>query len=157
MEKDYSFLKVFLEEPLFIIEQEEEKQKSAFPASIEFIGENKKRILVLAEHARQTAFTKSEEFELLLKILHAVKLSQHEVAILPYASTSAPDFAEVLAASEPQTIISLAQNHLIPPSIPMNTPTVRKGINYLASTSLSVLAKNVEEKKALWSALRGFF
>lgn len=159
MEKDYSFLKVFLDEPLFIIQENipETALNEPIPTKVNFIGENKKNILVLVEYDKKPSFSKSEEFELLLKILHAVKLSQHEVAILPYSSVAELELSEIRKQTRPRTIVSLAQNHLIPDSIPANTPTDVEGTKYLSSTALSVLSENVAEKKALWAALQTLF
>ncbi len=163
MENDYSFLKVFIQEPIYLIDdsgqQKITQQKpETKEEALRYIGENKKHIVILTEYSGK-AFVKSTEFEQLLKILHAIKLSQHETAIVPYSKENMPAFDHVVNTLKPQTFLffGMANAYQWKEATTLNIPFEQDGIRILLTDSLTVLLEDVKKKRALWEALQAMF
>lgn len=151
----YSFLPFFLEEPIYLIEET--------PINIPFVGENKLHISILL-HFSKGDLLKSNEFELLLRILNAIKLSQHEVAIVNWATLQRDITLQHLRhALSPQKMIvfgdDLAQSLFGKQLTTYQLHTIQQ-ISVVVADSLTALLQERGSQrpkaKALWGVLQQF-
>lgn len=150
----YSFLPFFLEEPIYLI-----KEKPIIP----FLGENKANIVILV-HFLNGDFLKSNEFDMLLRILNAVKLSQHEVAIVNMAVLEKDiTFQHIRRVLSPQKMIifgSNVQEFLFNKALSLYQIHDVEGTSVVVVDSLTTLLKEDNPQrpkaKALWAILQKF-
>jgi hypothetical protein len=150
---EYSFLTLLLDEPLYVVEENE--------IQIPYIGENKQNISILL-HYPQGDLLKSKEFELLLKVLNAAKLTQHEVAIVNWATViGKASFHDIRHCLSPFKILAFG-NHfdqlIFKQSYPLYQVHALEGCEIVFADSLtSILAEDTTQRvkaKALWTAMQ---
>lgn len=169
-EKDYSFLKVFLEEPIFVIEKENNTpqiSEELNPASItnddnkaiKFYGEKDKNVLVLIDQ-QTTDLLKTQEYDLLLKIMSAINVTLNQFTLVNMADNAALDFPKLSGEFNFKQLIVFG----IHPSVislgdsAVNYFPVKNGAHtFLFSDSLSELLGDVGKKKLLWASLKNLF
>jgi len=140
------------------------KTENAHPAAViagnlSFLGENKKRVSIIVDHA-EAIYLPDEELNFLLGILSACKLSMADVALLNRSknpSLAYKDISEQLSA-EKVLLFGIEPSML---ELPLQFPhyQIQQYNNqvYLSSPTLKILGSNIEEKKKLWGCLKQVF
>ncbi|GAB4342022.1 MAG: hypothetical protein OHK0038_21800 [Flammeovirgaceae bacterium] len=153
---DYSFLTLLLDEPLYVVNENK--------IHIPYIGENKRNITILLHHP-QGDLLKTKEFELLLKVLHAAKLTQHEVAIVNWANVvGKATFDDIRHCLSPFKILAFGYHFdqlIFQKSFPLYQVHALEGCDIVFADSLtSILAEDPSQRtkaKALWAAMQQLF
>ena len=141
------------------LKTENAQPDSVTPESLSFLGENKKKISIIVDHA-EVIYLPDDELNFLLGILSACKLSMADVALLN-CSKNPPvaykDISEQLSA-EKVLLFGIEPSRL---ELPLQFPHYQiQNYNnqvYLSSPALKVLADNKEEKIKLWGCLKQVF
>ncbi|MBX2841336.1 MAG: hypothetical protein KTR26_06165 [Flammeovirgaceae bacterium] len=169
-DKDYSFLKVFMEEPIFIVEKEgqnhiiAEEPTSGYEAntnqqSIRFYGEKDKNVLVLVD-LQNTDLLKTPEYDLLLKIMGAINLTLNQFTLVNVADNATIDFPILTDEFNFQQLIVFG---ITPSSLSLGDsavnyfPVKNEAHTFIFSDSLSELIKDIGKKKLLWASLKNLF
>lgn len=154
MEQEYSFLKILLNEDIYLIDKKEESLSEESEPGLTYYGENKKKIAVLVDEANPD-FMRSVSFEFLNKIMEAVKLSKHEYALVNLHENKQSTLEAISAELTPKHLIVFGQPNLLNQE---NYKIGRVGdITTLQSDSLTEIQADVEKKKALWKVLQEMF
>ncbi len=152
MEQDYSFLKILLNEDIYVIN--EEKESAIEEATLKYYGENKKHITVIVEEVNPD-FMRSVSFQFLNKIMEAVKLSQHEYALINLQENKACTLERIMKELAPNHIIIFGESDFS--NLDNYEISEIEGSTMLQSDSLTDVQTDVEKKKALWKALQEVF
>jgi hypothetical protein len=139
---------------------EQKDQPASFAAgTLSFLGENKKKISIIVDHA-QVIYLPDDELNFLIGILSACKLGMADVALLNCAknpSLTYRDIAEQLSV-EKILLFGVTPSAL---ALPLQFPhyQIQKYNDqvYLSSPPLKILADNKEEKIKLWGCLKQVF
>ena len=126
---------------------------------LSFLGENKKKISIIVDHA-EVLYLPDDELNFLLGILSACKLSMADVALLNCSknpSITYKNISEQLSA-EKILLFGIEASRL---ELPLQFPHYQiQNYNnqvYLSSPALKILADNKEEKIKLWGCLKQVF
>ncbi|MEN7549195.1 hypothetical protein AAG747_14825 [Rapidithrix thailandica] len=154
--EDYSFLKLLINEELYIIQESEATSATPAEVPLTYIGENQKHYLVITNVASGNFF-QSDEYALLIKILGAVGLQLPDCIIINLADN--PSFQHLqplIERFQPVQIFAFG----ISPSFtdgqdhPFYTSQRYHNSKVMYADSLSTLKSDVHKKRALWSALK---
>lgn len=126
------------------------------PVHISFEGKNQKKILVAYD---QSGKLKKEDREMLEKLLAACQFSVDDIALINISTTELT-IAKIIEHLHTTKAILFGI-----PSLSIGWPiedveekiTVYNNCTFLRTAPLGVLNKNIEKKKALWTALKGIF
>ena len=140
------------------------KTENAQPASVtegklSFLGENKKKISIIVNHA-EVLYLPDDELNFLLGILSACKLSMADVALLNCSknpSLTYKDISEQLSAEKILLFGIEASRLELPLQFPHYQIQSYNSQVYLSSPALKILADNKEEKIKLWGCLKQVF
>ena len=132
---------------------------SVAAGDLSFLGENKKMVSIIVDHAN-VIYLPDDELNFLLDILSACKLSMADVALLNRAKNPTLTYRELSEQLSAEKILLFG----IEPStleLPLQFPHYQiQNYNnqvYLSSPALRVLADKKEEKIKLWGCLKQVF
>jgi len=144
---------------LVLLDDKQPKSISLIRDNFDFLGGNKKNILILVNVA-DFVHLSDENLQFLTSVLAACKLSIADVAILNINRLFQYDEIHLKDFFTPRAIIYFDVNAtsidtLIPNKL--YDVTTIANINYLSTQSLNVIAENIEAKKQLWNCLKMIF
>jgi hypothetical protein len=124
-----------------------------------FIGENKRKITIIFEQ-KSADFLKTPEYDLLTKIINAVKLTPNEVALVNVSDNLSFSFEQIATQLAPEKCIIFGVNSS---SLKMPIPTDKNTVLNMGKTqilyaeSLTTLLFDRDKKIALWEVLKKIF
>ncbi|MBI2729703.1 MAG: hypothetical protein HYX40_02955 [Sphingobacteriales bacterium] len=127
-------------------------------ATIKFLGENKKSILILVQDPA-SPFLNETSFNLLLNILTACKLNMGDVALINNSKLSA-ELSEVLKKLSAKTVLLFgieAREMNLPIDFPHYQVQKHGSITYLSSNDFEGLEADKQQKGKLWLCLKKIF
>lgn len=144
---------------LVLLDDKQTKSISLIRDNFDFLGGNKKNILILVNVA-DFVHLSDDNLQFLTNVLAACKLSIADVAILNLHRLSQYDEILLKDFFKPNTIIyfdihSSNLDTVIPNQL--YEVTTITNINYLRTQSLQLIAENIEAKKQLWNCLKMIF
>jgi hypothetical protein len=125
------------------------------PASVPFLGENKKNILILIQNPKE-AFLSDEMFGFLTRILQSVHLNMGDVALVNTAHCSETGPEALLRQFKPNALLLFGEA-LPAVTQDLNQVVSHNGIHRLCTDDLETLAAQTERKRAFWVALQQLF
>lgn len=124
-----------------------------------FLGENKKKVLVVVSHTNAVHIP-DKELSFLTKLLAACSLSLGDVAILNFKQYGAADFNEIINHFKPKTVLLFG----VEPGefgMPMIFPQFQvqgyKDSMFVSSPSLETIEPDKGLKGKLWTCLKKIF
>jgi len=144
---------------LVLLDDKQPKSISLIRDNFDFLGGNKKNILILVNVA-DFVHLSDENLQFLTSVLAACKLSIADVAILNLNRLFQYDEIQLKDFFKPNTIIyfdiDFSNLDTVIPNQLYEVTTITN-INYLRTQSLQVIAENIEAKKRLWNCLKMIF
>jgi len=144
---------------LVLLDDKQPKSISLIRDNFDFLGGNKKNILILVNVA-DFVHLSDENLQFLTSVLAACKLSIADVAILNLNRLFQYDEIQLKDFFKPNTIIyfdiDFSNLDTVIPNQLYEVTTITN-INYLRTQSLQVIAENIEAKKQLWNCLKMIF
>ena len=159
--KETDLLHFLLQDQIYVIdgfEVPEEEAESPELATFEFYGENKNKVLLLVAQ-ETTDLLKSKEYDLMLKIMAAVKHTPNEFALVNIA-TQEVDWMKVSTQLQPQTVIAFGIDaQFLPFQAALYQIGTENELKFLMAEGLSTYVndRTGEQKKQLWGALKQLF
>lgn len=154
-----SVLQSLYNKSLYDLNTNKPEANSAQSTNIVFLGNNAKKIIILA-NSTATIYLPDEDLNFLLGILSACKLSMADVALINMAKNGAVQYKDISDQLNAEKIILFG----IEPEIiglPLQFPhyQIQQFNNqvYLSSVSLTKLMADKEEKLKLWNCLKKIF
>ena len=127
-------------------------------APIQFLGKNKKRILLISSTA-DAAFLTDREFSFLTSILIACKLTLEDVAVVNWLHFEG--MSERILNETTSDKVILFQVNPVTFGLPINFPHFQiqqfNGRTYLYAPSLGEIEADQSVKKQLWNSLKRLF
>jgi DNA polymerase III psi subunit len=138
---------------------EVEPVKEVTNASINFLGNNRKEILVIVNDDR-VSFLTEDELTFFTKVLGACELELEDVAIVNWSRLPQKDYQLLLEELHSKTVL-LFNLTPIEFGLPLHFPPFQtqefdRRI-YLQAPSLASIEQDVTAKKQLWTALKKLF
>lgn len=161
IERDRRFLSLFLNEPIYIVEEPRQPDETQDLPEIRYKGQNKQEILVIVYDEMEEYLSEKDE-ALLLKILQAVRLSQDDIALVNMRSlqNQANGFA-ALNNIPYKTLITFGET---PEAFSFREYLVKYKWNtddqnrmYLQADALKDIAHDRTKKELLWKNLQEIF
>jgi hypothetical protein len=151
-----SLVQELYKDSMIALESEQIISDSLNSKKFNYLGSNKKNILILVDNTTELHLP-DNQLELLTSILLACKLSIADVIILNINTNKDANIDSLINNFKPKTIllfgIPLNKIHLsFEPSLFENI--IYNGHHYIFSTSLQEISNKIEEKKLLWNALK---
>ncbi len=144
---------------LVLLDDKQPKSISLIRDNFDFLGGNKKNILILVNVA-DFVHLSDDNLQFLTNVLAACKLSIADVAILNLHRLSQYDEILLKDFFKPNTIIyfdiDFSNLDTVIPNQLYEVTTITN-INYLRTQSLQLIAENIEAKKQLWNCLKMIF
>jgi hypothetical protein len=144
---------------LVLLDDKQPKSISLIRDNFDFLGGNKKNILILVNVA-DFVHLSDENLQFLTSVLAACKLSIADVVILNLNRLFQYDEIQLKDFFKPNTIIyfdiDFSNLDTVIPNQLYEVTTITN-INYLRTQSLQVIAENIEAKKRLWNCLKMIF
>lgn len=167
---DNAFLSQFIEEPIYLIEDEKganayeeasevsEVEKVEEPkveiSPLPTLGTNLKHCIILVNWTEEI----STEKELLLKIMASVKRSEDDVLIAMLGEASQEQIEALLAEHNHRQLLDFGTNGLSKTQQAEHYSAWKdSGKTYLKAHSLAEIAQDVDKKKLLWKELQQIF
>lgn len=136
-----------------------ENKKPATANTINFLGNNQKQILVIANDDRVTYLT-DQELTFFTKVLGACELGLEDVAIVNWSHLPNKDYQALLDELKSKTVL-LFNLTPIEFGLPLHFPPFQTQEfdhrTYLQAPSLASIEQDVTAKKQLWTALKKLF
>lgn len=140
----------------------EKKEEGAPSSTLQHLGGNRRKVLLLTGHTSLAAIT-ADEKKLLDKILEACKMDLEDVVVLPFSHTK-PGIETLKKEFEPEKMVLFGVDAAAI-SLPIRFPEFKlqayDQTTYLQSCTLAALSENTEESKAmkkkLWACLKNMF
>jgi len=135
------------------------KSESLKQENLNYLGNNQKKILVIVED-KESLHLNDTDTAFLTGILNACKLNFNDIALFNTANHIETDFTKMQQHFNPKYVLLFGVE---PKSISIGsdfeyyTPGNFNNIVLLNAASLKHIAKNVDEKKLLWNALKTIF
>jgi hypothetical protein len=149
-------LAFFLDSEIYLLESDHHSSSST--PGLRFYGENKAQICCVLNY--EGMFNKSADFELIQKILQALKLTLLETAIINLNENPGLSWQQIHLSLSPKVVILFG----VEPSIlailgriAVNEPSLIHGVKFLWTAALSTIASDQAVKRELWSALKELF
>lgn len=124
-----------------------------------FFGRNEKNILIIVNE-KNIAFLADEDLNFLMGILTACSLSMADVALVNYFKKPEIKYTDLMEKFTPKKIIFFGAE-LASLNFPLQFPHYQlqkyNYQTYLSAPALSILAKDVQQKKQLWNCLKTLF
>ena len=144
---------------LVVLDKKQVITKSLKEQKLISLGSNIKNILLLVNDENSLHST-DKSLEFLTGILSACKLSFADVVLLNISGNKTANYTTLIDAYKPIVVICFGIDtkkiKLPLELIPYQTQSNQQ-ITFLLASSLEDLAKNIEEKKALWGCLKNIF
>jgi hypothetical protein len=127
------------------------------PNKFQFIGENKRRVLLLCRTNNGNMLPDSQ-LQTLEKMIHALQLSMQDVALVVVEDYKHTSFRDINKQFNPSVVLLFG---LLPGDLhlhihtPEYQPVIFQGITFLCSQSLDTLTD--VHKKRLWTSLKEIF
>lgn len=167
---DIAFLSQFIEEPIYLIE--EEAERNAYQETVEHkeaekveepkveisplptFGSNLKHCIILVNWTEEV----DTEKEFLLKIMASVKRSKNDVLIAMLGNASQEQVDALLAEHNHRQLLDFGTGKLSKTDqAEYYTAWKDAGKTYLKAHSLAEIAQDVDKKKLLWKELQQIF
>ena len=139
------------------------ESSSASPAPIEinfkFLGENKKKVLVLVNQP-SAVFLGDAELDLLSRMLGACKMDLGDIAVVNLNNYPASTYNQLVNFFKAKVVLlfDVSPSSLqMPIDFPQYQLQPLAGCTFLSSASLNVIDSVKEEKTKLWNALKRLF
>lgn len=127
--------------------------------TVNFLGENKKNILVVVDKAN-AAFLPDDELAFLTRVLKACELSLADVAIVNWNNISEKNGQAIIAELASKEVLLLGVEPS-PFGLPDNTHfyviNTVKNVQYVVAPSLREMEKIESVRRKLWAALKKLF
>ena len=143
---------------IVVLDGEQPKSKTLKVDTFQFLGGNKKNILILVENRNEMYLT-DDDLQFLTGILNACGLSMADVAIVNTYNLQ-HKILDLKNKFYPIILMAFGINWNvlgIENTLPLYQSTIISEINVINAQPLHLLAKNVEEKKILWNCLKQIF
>lgn len=184
MQDDKAFLPYFIEEPIYVLNEDKQQDESLLqqdvqeaaaleehietePTKVEELrekvdlkpivtfGENLKHCIVLFESAQKIS---PESKDLLFKILAAIKRTPKDALMANVYDCSKEQVEALLSENNHKHLISFGVKQAESISqLEAYVPTEAKGKHYILSDGLEAVAIDKDKKRALWQALQEVF
>lgn len=162
---DLAMLQFFIEEPVFLINEETEAPAAAptptsptsFP--LHWYGDNKKGVVVLLD-IQTGDLLKTKEFAFLLRVLEAIKLTLNECAILNLTENQTVTFSDLKKLANLNNLLLFgvpAGRMGIATVAPTYTLQATEGVQWVQTDPLGLIMANKDKKFGLWTALQRMF
>jgi hypothetical protein len=141
------------------INQPDLPMHKALPTSLNILGKNKKKIILIVSND-EAVYLPDEELNFLLGILSACKLTMEDVGILNSNKNKGVDYSKIAAELQAEKVFLFG---IAPAAIglPLGFPhyQVQQFNNqvYLTAPALGVLKDDKAEKGKLWNSLKNIF
>jgi len=162
IERDYRFLSIFLNEPVYIVEEPEPPEEAIQDQpEIRYKGQNKQEVLVIV-YDEMTEYLSEKDEALLIKILQAVRLTQDDIALVNIHSlqNQVHNFTALNNISY-KTLITFGET---PEAFSFRKYLVKYQWNtddqnrvYLQADALKDIAHDRTKKQLLWKNLQEIF
>lgn len=157
-----AFLSLLFEEELFIMDSgkdSDEEEDVVAVEGINFYGENKLNTLVLVD-SEAPDFLKTPEYDLLLKIMGAVKHTPNEFALVNVKENAGLTWAVLESGFQPKNTIVFGMpiaETLIPIATGLYQISQSETSNFILSDDLRHVMTDQNKKKLLWVGLKQLF
>ena len=144
---------------LYDLNNHQSKPQNNSKNNFSVLGSNKKHILIIIEN-EETLFLPDDQFNFLLGILSACKLTMEDIGILNYAKNSDCNYKAINDALNPEIVLlfGVAANQL---ELPINVPNYQIQVfnnqKYIFSPTLIALESDRTQKLQLWESLKKLF
>ena len=141
------------------INSEKSDQKKAEPASLNILGKNLKKIILIVRN-NEAVFLTDEELNFLLGILSACKLNMDDVGILNLAKNKNTGYEMISKQlnAEKLFLFGVEPGDInLPLAFPHYQAQQFKNQLYLSAPALSSLQNDKAEKTKLWNCLKKIF
>ena len=162
MDFDKDALHFLLKDAIYMIDgyelEETPEQSEAEEAPFEFYGENKNKVLLLVNQPVPDLL-KTREYDLLLKIMAAVKHTPNEFALVNWASQSIT-WEQLQQALSPAIVIAFnIPEGILPFTAPLHQIGSETELQFILAEGLTTYLhdKTNEKKRLLWGALKQIF
>ena len=128
-------------------------------AEFKFLGENKKKILVLVKQP-DAVFLSDAELDLLSRMFGACKMDLSDIAVVNLINYPASTYNELVTYFKAKVVMlfDISPSSLqMPIDFPLYQLQPLAGCTFLSSASITVIDTVKEEKTKLWNALRRLF
>ena len=142
-------------EPIF----PKNKQDDAIATGWKYLGENKKKVLVIVRYA-DIAHLPDKQLSFLSKLLAACNLNIGDTAILNFQNSDSEDFDKIINHFKPKVVL-LFDTKPAEFGMPMNFPEFQvqghKDAVFVSSPSLEIIEPDKNLKGKLWICLKKIF
>ncbi len=152
MDQDYSFLQLFITEEIYPMR---DKTEHAAEPALRTYGENKQYITLIVDE-QTTDFMRTPSFAFLNKVMEAVKLSQHEYAIVNLSENPGCTREVIEKQLEPRKIIGFGVLDFLK-GFSLYQPEKNNKTTVLLADALSLIESDKTKKKALWNCMQAIF
>ena len=127
--------------------------------NFKFLGENKKKVLVLVNQP-SAVFLGDAELDLLSRMFGACKMDLGDIAVVNMNNYPASTYNQLVSFFKAKVVLlfDVSPSSLqMPIDFPLYQLQPLAGCTFLSSASLSIIDRVKEEKTKLWNALKRLF